>query len=100
MSRSVGRDCIAVDNLQRMCEVALESEAMRFELRAIGSRREQVYGDVVRAMRSKREVEALGEMRDLHEHGHAAAVGDVGLGIGERLGAHEVRELVQRVEVL
>lgn len=33
----------------------------------------------VRAVRGDRQVEGLGQVRDLHPHGHAAAIGDVGL---------------------
>ena len=53
---------------------------------------------VVRAVRGDRQVEGLGEVRDLHEDGDAAAVGDVGLGIGHAAGriicwnSHSVRK--------
>ena len=44
---------------------------------------EQMHRDVVRAMRRDRQVERLGKPRDLHEGGDAAAIGDIGLGIGD-----------------
>ena len=51
-------------------------------------------------MRGDRQVERFCEVGDLHENGDAAAVGHVGLGIGDAAGRDHLLELPQRAEVL
>ena len=89
-----------VGDTQRLGDVAVEAEAMRFEIAAVGAGGEQMHGDVMRAMAGYRHVERLGEMGDFHEGGDAAAIGDVGLGIGHRAGGDILLELPQAAQVL
>ena len=67
---------------QRLGDVALEPEAVRLEIGAVRAGGEELHGHVMRAVRGDRQVEGLGQMGDLHERRDAAAIGDVGLGIG------------------
>src|SRR5271154_5447680 len=67
---------------ERMLDVTIEPKAVRLQIGAIRTGREQVHGDVVRAVAGDGKVEGFGKSRDLHERGDAAAIGHVGLGIG------------------
>ena len=95
-----GRDGEAVLDPQRIRDNAVEAEAVRLEVGAVRRRGQQVHGDVVGAVRGHRQVERLGEVADLHEDRHAAAVGHVGLRERHAAGGDQLPELVQRVEVL
>ena len=63
----VRRDGAARPDPQRLGDEALEAEAVRLEVRAIGHGGQQVHGEVVGAVRGHRQVERLGQVADLHE---------------------------------
>ena len=73
---------------------------MDLEVRAVRHRGEEMHGQVVHAVRGDREIERLGEVRDLNEHRDAAAVRHVGLRIGDAADVDHLLELPQRAEVL
>ena len=85
---------------ERLGDVAVEPEAVGLQVRAVRRRREQVHGDVVRAVGRHGQVEGLGEVADLNEHRHPAAVRHVGLGKGDAARLDQGAELVQRMEIL
>ncbi len=100
MPRTVRRDGAAVLHPERLGDVAVQAEAVRFEVRAVRRGGQQMHAEVVGAVRGHRQVERFGQVADLHEDGHAAAVGDVGLRKGHAAGGDQRAELVQRVQVL
>src|SRR5439155_3416926 len=77
---AIGRQRRARLQAQRLGDEPIEPEAVRLEVGTIRRRRQQVDGDVVRAVRRDRKTEGLGQVADFHERGDAAAVRDVGLG--------------------
>ena len=85
---------------QRMLDILVEPKAVRLQIRTVRAGREQVHGDVVRAVAGDGKIERLRQPRDLHEGGDAAAIGDVRLGIGHRAGDDVVLELPQRAQIL
>ena len=72
---------------------------MRFEIGTIWASREKVDRDVVCAVAGDRKIERFREPRDLHKGRDAAAIGDVGLGIGHRASRYIVLELPERAQV-
>src|SRR5688572_9219968 len=88
-----GRQRHALVKYERVRDVTIEPKSVRLEIGTIWAGREKVDGDVVRTVAGDRKIERLCEPRDLHEGGDAAAVGDVGLGIGHRAGRDIVLEL-------
>src|SRR5918997_939676 len=62
---------------QGLGDVAVEAEAVRLEVAAVGAGGEQVDRNVVRPVRGHRQPKGLGQMGDLHERGDAAEGGDV-----------------------
>ena len=61
----VGGEGQAVDDLQRLGDVAVEAEAVGLEVAAVRGGGEEVHGQVVRAVGGDRQVEGLGQVRDL-----------------------------------
>ena len=53
--------------VERLGDVALEPEAMRFEIGAVRAGGEEMHGHVMRAVGGDRQVEGLGQVGDLHE---------------------------------
>ena len=100
MSRPVRRDGMSVDDPERIGDVSIEPEAVRFEVGAIRRGRKQMHRDVMGAVGGHRQVEALGEMRHFHEHGDTTAIGHIRFRVGDRFRPDEVRELVQGVKIL
>jgi hypothetical protein len=100
MTRPFGSDRPAVAHFHRLSNVAVQPEAMHFQIRPVRRRREQMHRQVVCAVRGKRQVVRLGQVRHLHEYCDAAAIGHVRLGKGHAAGRDHLGELVQRVQVL
>lgn len=69
MTRTARRDRVAVIDLQGLRNVAFKSEPMGFQVAAVGTGGEQMHGDIVSAVARHRQVECLGQMRNLHERG-------------------------------
>src|SRR5689334_11824811 len=67
-----GGNRLAVIDPHRIGDVAVDAEAVGLEEAAVGTGGQQMHRHVVRAVRGDRQVEGLGEVRDLHEHGRAA----------------------------
>src|SRR5215217_3677077 len=72
---TVRRQREAVLDREWLGNVALETEAVGFEIGAVWAGGEKMHGDVVGAMAGDRKIERLRQMGDLHEGGDAAAIG-------------------------
>src|SRR5215213_6581852 len=78
---TIRRERETILDLERFGDIALEPEAMGFEIGAVGAGCEKMDSHVVSAVAGDGKIEGLRQMGDLHERRDAAAIGDVGLGI-------------------
>lgn len=100
VTRALRRNSVSIIDHKRALKVAIQPETVGFEIAPVRTSREQVHGHVVGAMRGDRQIECLGQVRDLHERGDAAAICDIGLRISNTARCDEVLELPQRAQVL
>src|ERR1700693_5299869 len=64
------------------------------------SRRQQVHGNVMRAVARHWKIERFGEPRDLHKDCDATAIRDIGLGVRHCASRNIVLKLPERAQVL
>ena len=100
VTRTARRDRVTMINQQWLRNVAFKSEPMGLQVTAIGTGGEQVHGDIMSAVARHRQVECLGQMRNLQERGNPAAICNVRLGKGNATAIDVVLELPNRSEVL
>src|SRR5215471_21636618 len=65
MAGSVGRHGLAVPDLERMSDEAIESEAVDLQVRRVRHRGQEVHVEIVDAVRGYREVVGFRDMGDL-----------------------------------
>ena len=67
MAGTIGRQRLALIEHKRMFDVTVETETVGLEIEAVRAGREQVHGDVVRAMAGDGKIERFRQPRDLDE---------------------------------
>jgi hypothetical protein len=79
---TIGRDRLALADLEGVGDEALQSEAVNLEVRRVRDRREEVHVEVVDAVRGHREVVRLRRVSDLRARPGRSARGGATVGHG------------------
>src|SRR6185295_16569108 len=100
MAGTIGRNGAAIAELDGVADVAIKTETVRLEIAAVRTGGQEVHGEVMRAVRGEGQIVGLGEVRNLHEDGDTATIGDVWFGIGHTAGSDHLLELPKCTEIL
>src|SRR5262245_63403461 len=100
MARTIGCSGTSIGELHGVANVAIKTEAVRLEIAAVWTGRQQVYREVVGAVRGDGQIVGLGQMSNLHEDGDATTIGHVRFGIGYTARSDHLLELPKCAKIL